>query len=269
MLLLIISVTIQAFFSPGGGVRDAIIKELSMAGKKIDVAMYILTDRELSNALALAVEKGVKVRVMMDGEKSDEIRYSKHRFLEGKGIEVRLDETHLSKVGKHQGIMHNKFSIIDSNVLITGSYNWTHSAENLNDENILIVRGSKQITKEYQRKFNSMWARSAPLELKKVPTLDPYNISLLRKHVGEWIVVVGTPSNWNISRGGHLFLDFGRSKDAFTFLMWKEGVEGLKEKGFDFEILNNAVVKLEGKLIDHEKYGLEIVTDNSDAIKIK
>ncbi len=66
MLILLLSVTIQAFFSPGGGVRDAIIKELFEAREQIDVSMYILTDRELSNALINASNRGVKVKVILE-----------------------------------------------------------------------------------------------------------------------------------------------------------------------------------------------------------
>ncbi len=196
-----------------------------------------------------------------------EITYSKQHFLVGRGIEVKLDGSHLSREGKYPGIMHHKFSIIDGNVLITGSYNWTHSAENLNDENILIIKDAENIIKEYEKEFKKIWKRSSPL--KSPPILDPYNTSALRKNVEEWVTIIGKPTSWNISRSGHLFIDFGDSKDAFTFLLWKEGVDKLKEEGFNFKSLNNSVVQLHGKLILHEKYGLEIVTDNPDAIKIQ
>lgn len=267
MLILILSVTIQAFFSPGGGVRDAIIEEIKGAKQQIDVAMYILTDRELSNAIVDASNRGVEVRVILDELKSMEIKYSKHIFLEGKGIEIRLDGSHLSRNGKYKGIMHHKFSIIDGSILITGSYNWTHSAEELNDENILIIKEAENIIKEYEKEFKKIWERSS--SIKSPPVLNPYNISQLKKNIGKWVIVVGKPSNWNISRSGHLFIDFGDSKDDFTFLLWKEGVDKLKDRGFHFELLDNSVVELQGKLILHEKYGLEIVTDSPDAIKVQ
>lgn len=265
MLLLLISVTIQAFFSPG--VRDVIIGEIKGAKEDIDIAMYILTDRELSNAIIDASNRGVKVRVVLDELKSMEITYSKHVYLERKGIDVKLDGSHFRRNGNYEGIMHHKFSIIDGKTLITGSYNWTHSAEDLNDENVLIIKDAEDIIKDYEREFIKIWKRSEPI--KKLPTLDPYNKSQLKNNIGKWVVIVGKPSHWNISRSGHLFIDFGESKDDFTFLMWKEGVDKLKDSGFNFKLLNNSTVELQGKLILHEKYGLEIVTDNPDAITIK
>jgi phosphatidylserine/phosphatidylglycerophosphate/cardiolipin synthase-like enzyme len=265
MPLLLISITIQAFFSPG--VRDAILTEIKESKEDIDIAMYILTDRELSNAIIDASNRGVKVRVVLDESKSMEIIYSKHIYLEGKGINVKLDGSHFSRNGDYEGIMHHKFSIIDGSTLITGSYNWTHSAEDLNDENVLIIKDAEYIIKEYEKEFIKIWNRSE--QVKRLPKLNPYDKSQLENNIGKWVIIVGNPSHWNISRSGHLFIDFGGSEDDFTFLMWKEGVDKLKDKGFNFNLLNNSTVELQGKLILHKKYGLEIVTDNPDAIRVQ
>jgi len=55
--------------------------------------------------------------------------------------------------------MHNKVMIIDSEIVVTGSYNWSVSAEERNDENIIIVR-SRKIAEEYERKFEEIWMKS-------------------------------------------------------------------------------------------------------------
>ena len=50
--------------------------------------------------------------------------------------------------------MHDKFCIIDNQIVITGSYNWTDNAEFKNDENIVILKDNEQATKyslEYKR----------------------------------------------------------------------------------------------------------------------
>ncbi len=266
MLLLIISLSVQVFFSPNGGARDAILKELENAKTKIDVAMYILTDRELSNALTLAKERGVKVRVLLDAKSAKEIEYSKHHFLSERKVEVRLDNTHKSYGDKHQGIMHDKFAIIDNETLITGSYNWTHSAEELNDENLLIIKVSEELTRKFSEKFAELWTRGKTL--KKPLGLNPYDLPELKKNIGEWVIISGRPTNWNVSRSGHLFIDFGEGKDQLTFLLWKEGLKKLKDTGFNLEDLSNREIELQGKLIDHKKYGLEITTSDPQAIRI-
>ena len=56
--------------------------------------------------------------------------------------------------GTNGGIMHNKFCIIDTHVVITGSYNWSNNAEFKNDENIEISNDfnlAKTYSKEFRR----------------------------------------------------------------------------------------------------------------------
>lgn len=48
--------------------------------------------------------------------------------------------------------MHNKFCIIDSNIVITGSYNWSFKAR-MNDENILIIQNDNSLTKQFENNF--------------------------------------------------------------------------------------------------------------------
>jgi len=55
-----------------------------------------------------------------------EEKYSKAGFLKKREIPIRYH--------KHEGLMHNKFAVIDDNIVITGSFNWTASADKRNDE---------------------------------------------------------------------------------------------------------------------------------------
>ena len=55
--------------------------------------------------------------------------------------------------------MHQKFAIIDRRVVFTGSYNWTHSAESRNDENLLMFRDAGPLADEYRRAFLRLWER--------------------------------------------------------------------------------------------------------------
>jgi HKD family nuclease len=266
MLLLLISLTAQVFFSPNGGAKEAILKELTNAKNNIDVAMYILTDRELTKALVSAKERGVKVRVLLDMKSTEEIEYSKHLFLSKSKVDVRVNNTLPSNTDKHSGIMHNKFAIIDNKTLITGSFNWTHSAEELNNENLLIIKESKELISKFEKEFSKLWHDGKPPQV--TPRLDPYNSSELKKHIGEWVIISGKTTTWKVSRSGNLFLDFGEGKDKFTFILWNEGLEELKSRDFNLKDLNNSKIEIKGKLINHKKYGLEITTSNPNAIRI-
>ena len=53
--------------------------------------------------------------------------------------------------------MHQKFAVIDQNVVLTGSYNWTLSAEKFNHENLLVFRDARPLADEYRREFFRLW----------------------------------------------------------------------------------------------------------------
>jgi len=138
---------IKVFFSLNGGCQESVIQEISQAQKTIDIAMYNLTTREISQELIKAKERGVKIRAFLDqGEGNG--KYSKARYLMDNGIEVRFYAG--------GGLMHNKFTVIDNRVLITGSFNWTASAERENQENLLIIT-DENVVKQYAQRFEMLW----------------------------------------------------------------------------------------------------------------
>ena len=64
------------------------------------------------------------------------------------GVDVRLDGNPYT--------MHHKVGIVDGKIVVTGSYNWTWSAENRNDENIIILM-SRSIAENYEKEFQRVW----------------------------------------------------------------------------------------------------------------
>ena len=165
ILLLIIMVVIygaytycfadtRVYFSPTDGCQDVIISEISKASETIDVAMYYFTAREIAQELVKAKERNVMVRVLLDPSQETQT-YSKSRYLINKGFDVRY------YVGS--GLMHNKFAIIDSAVLITGSYNWTAAANHRNEENVLLITDIELI-KKHQERFEYLWEKSRKVD---------------------------------------------------------------------------------------------------------
>ena len=134
---------IKVFFSPNGGCKQAVISEIRKATQTIDIAMYYLSSSQIAQALVKAQDNNVRVRVVLD--QGQEIEHaSKSTFLVKHGFQVRY---HLGF-----GLMHNKFTIIDGRSLITGSFNWTLTAEEKNEENLLII-SDNDVIKEYERRF--------------------------------------------------------------------------------------------------------------------
>ena len=146
----------NVYFSPNGGCQEAIITEINKAHKAIDIAMYSLTSRELAQALLKAKQRQVKIRITLDNAQIKD-HYSKSRFLINKGIDVKF---HMGP-----GIMHNKFAVIDDLVVLTGSFNWTSSADKRNAENLLII-ADKELAHKYAKAFKHLWSQSGQGEPK-------------------------------------------------------------------------------------------------------
>lgn len=143
---------IKVLFSPQDECGKEILNRIGSAEKSIELAMFTLTSRALSNALLSAVKRGIVVRVFLDGENAEEY-YSKAGFLTKNGVIVKLE--------KGEGLMHNKFCVIDDKVVITGSYNWTVSADLRNDENVIIIESDK-IAKIFRVQFEKYWQGAYP-----------------------------------------------------------------------------------------------------------
>ena len=157
LLVLLISsaasvIQIEVHFSPNGGCAKAIEAELSKAEETIDIAMYYFSSEPLARTVVKAKERGVKIRVYLDGRQRTE-EYSESKFLEDRGIKPRFEPG--------PGLMHNKFCIIDGKVVLTGSYNWTVAAEENNNENLLIIRDS-DTAKIFAKKFEELWTSAVP-----------------------------------------------------------------------------------------------------------
>ena len=162
LLVLILSLTIsisslaktEVYFSLYDNPQKEIIKNINQAEAFINIAMYIFTDREIALSLVKAQERGVKIRLYLDKEQVD-YKYSQSRLLVQKGIKTR--------VSTNNYIMHNKFAIIDNRILLAGSYNWTFSANNRNDENLMVI-DDPEIIEIFQNQFEKLWFDKFSLE---------------------------------------------------------------------------------------------------------
>ena len=146
----------KVYFSPNGGCQDAVIAEIKKAHDSIDIAMYELTSREIAQAIVEAKERHVKVKVSLDIAQIKD-HFSKGRYLLKKGVEVKF---HMGP-----GLMHDKFAVIDDRIVITGSYNWTVTAEKKNAENLLLI-SDKVIAQKYTKEFKHLWSQSGEGQLK-------------------------------------------------------------------------------------------------------
>jgi phosphatidylserine/phosphatidylglycerophosphate/cardiolipin synthase-like enzyme len=151
---------VQPCFSPQGKCAGHIVREIEQAKKELLIAVYAFTSDDLAGAVVQAKKRGVAVQVVIDREFDARDERSKGKFLEGQKISVRrLSGVKPNAPKKENGLMHQKFAVIDRKTVFTGSYNWTHSAESLNDENLLLFRDAGPLAEEYRKVFLHLWER--------------------------------------------------------------------------------------------------------------
>jgi phosphatidylserine/phosphatidylglycerophosphate/cardiolipin synthase-like enzyme len=151
---------VQACFSPAGKCSSLIIREIQQAKKELLVAVYAFTSDELATAVVQAKKRGLAVQVVIDRDFDAGNERSKGKFLEAQRVPVRrIAAIKSNPPVKEAGLMHQKFAVFDRNTLLTGSYNWTHAADRLNDENLLFFREAGPLAEEYRRVFSLLWER--------------------------------------------------------------------------------------------------------------
>lgn len=137
--------TLQAAFAPWEDVEGLIVETIGGAKRQVLVQAYMLSNRRIVDALIAAHKRGVDVRVLADADQFAKAKESKLSDLAAAGIAVWLET-------KYQNA-HNKLVLIDpatpDATVITGSFNFTWTAQHKNAENILIARKNPQLASRY------------------------------------------------------------------------------------------------------------------------
>ncbi len=144
-------VLVELYFSPSDGTSAAILKALQSTDERVDFALLLFTKDDLAEALVAAYQGGKSVRGLI--ENVDEWG-TEFYFLSDAGLPVY---EHLES-----GLLHHKYAIVDEGVansdplVVTGSHNWTNSADAINDENTLILH-SQRIANLFRQEFEARW----------------------------------------------------------------------------------------------------------------
>lgn len=150
--------TVEALFSPWDDVEGALLRTLRAARESIHVQAFSFTSRPLAAALLEARARGVRVAVLADREQTQFMDNSRIPQLAAAGIEVALETRYAAA--------HNKILLIDAEgaapVVVTGSYNFTWSAQAKNAENVLFLRGNRALMRRYHENWQRHRAEALP-----------------------------------------------------------------------------------------------------------
>lgn len=136
------------YFTPPANAAAEIVKAIDASDREVLVQAYGFTHNAIAQALVRAHQRGVKVRVLLDQKSQTSNRYV-IGILTDAGVAVCQD-------GKH-AISHNKLMVIDQAIVITGSFNFTNSAQTRNAENVLILKSS-DLALRYRVQWQNHWA---------------------------------------------------------------------------------------------------------------
>jgi phosphatidylserine/phosphatidylglycerophosphate/cardiolipin synthase-like enzyme len=141
-------IQVEVYFSPDDGTMLRILDLLGEARKSVYFMAYSFTDNDLARTMIALQDSGVQVAGVMDEAQALSNTGGEFQNLLANGVDVRLDGNPKS--------MHHKVIIIDGEIVVTGSYNFSRSARTRNDENTLILH-SQEIAEIYLEEFGRVW----------------------------------------------------------------------------------------------------------------
>jgi phosphatidylserine/phosphatidylglycerophosphate/cardiolipin synthase-like enzyme len=140
---------LDVYFSPDDGVQAALIPLLESAQKSIFFLAYSFTSNQLGDIVREKAKAGLTVAGVMDNEQVKSNQGTEFDPFRQANLDVRMDGI--------DGLMHHKVFIIDQSIVAFGSYNFSQSAEEHNDENLIIVYNpviAHQFVLEFERVQN-------------------------------------------------------------------------------------------------------------------
>ncbi len=141
-------IRLDTYFSPDDGTADEIIDIILSTEESIYFLAFSFTSDDIAAVLIQQADQGVTVSGVFEEGQYRSNRGTEYDNLREAGLDVRLD-------GNNRN-MHHKLFIIDGEIVITGSYNFSRSAEERNDENTLVIYNAEiaeLFLKEFDRVF--------------------------------------------------------------------------------------------------------------------
>ncbi len=128
---------VECYFSPSDATNQKIISAINTADNDLNVETMLITRSDLANAIFDAQNRGAEVQVITNDATDNTATVNNILNYLPQGKNVTDLQTN--------GLLHHKVAIIDANIngsdpqVITGSHNWSNSANTINDENTLII----------------------------------------------------------------------------------------------------------------------------------
>ena len=146
----------ESYFSPSDETNCHIMEALRSADHQVLIGLLLITKDDLVDEIIDLHQQGIEVRMIVEDAGTSSLALS--RLMQA-GVNVAIHDP--------SGLFHHKYAIIDEGfpdsdpTVITGSHNWTLSADNINDENTLIIH-DQSITNIFRQEYEARWRELNP-----------------------------------------------------------------------------------------------------------
>ncbi|CAM3006999.1 phospholipase D-like domain-containing protein [Flavobacterium frigoris] len=148
---------IQTHFTKDKKVKKIILDHLDNAKTHVCVAVAWFTDRPLFDKLIELLENGIQVEVVITNHEFNHTCSNNYKLIEKKG-------GFFAYIGNDEKLMHMKFCVIDYDVVISGSANWSNKAFTQNNEEVTIVEGHAQRANDFIEEFDRLKLLSGKIQ---------------------------------------------------------------------------------------------------------
>ena len=156
-------VPIKVLFAPDHAPEMEIMKQMAKAEKRIDFAIFTFSQSSgIDDQMKLVANNGIPIRGVLDSRQANQSWAATHGLRHKPGITLRQVRS-----GGGVGKLHHKLMVLDGQVIIGGSFNYTGPANRLNDENIIVI-GDLESTDVDSRKLQRKLARFALKEIDRI-----------------------------------------------------------------------------------------------------
>ncbi|HHR85008.1 MAG TPA: hypothetical protein ENL23_01520, partial [Candidatus Acetothermia bacterium] len=131
-------------------IKAVIIRAIDGARTSLDMALHSFTDDQLGDTVARAVRRGVSVRVILAAGQ-DEVLGGEYSKLVAAGAEVVVVEV--------QALFTHRFAVVDAEMVITGSYDWSDYSNRSRYDDVLLIScpAGTSTAHEFTQEFEQLW----------------------------------------------------------------------------------------------------------------
>lgn len=173
--------SIECYFD---NIEEIVLRNIISARTTIYVCMAWFTNFNIFKAIRHKLEEGIKVVILINNDLINNGGYCLNfNELINKGLELHLAE--------YPELIHHKFCIVDEQLLMTGSYNWTFFSENINRENMIVIKDDQDVIMAYMNEFNALIEKYEAVDRmpESVPEKPEYDRSSFKQYISEELVL--------------------------------------------------------------------------------